>query len=206
MPLVEIAADARYRFDEEAGYLEVCPACGAARESARCSCGHGFERRQRGFLTTRWEPPRLEVALPELCPHCLGEPSRTAALWNRQLTRLRGLMAAEATDLRIEVPVCHRVREPIWAYLALVLSLAAAVMFAVLTPVAAAGGGAWPVTLAIAILAAAAAWRCWRAKSWLRFVRFDHRAYRFAVRRAEYAHAFARANGGRVLGRHGAPE
>jgi hypothetical protein len=45
--------------------------------------------------------------------------------------------------------------------------------------------------LGLAILA-------WRGYAWVRFVGFDHRSYRFRVRRRDYADALARQNGGRV--------
>jgi hypothetical protein len=57
----------------------------------------------------------------------------------------------------------------------------------------------WPV-LAVAALCLYGAVRVHGARGWIRFVRFDHRAYRIAARRAEYAHELAVRNRGRVLG------
>ena len=184
MPVVELATDARWRPD--AGrYVEVCPKCSADRDD--CRCGHDFARLERSFFVTKWTPAVIAVRAPETCPHCGGAPTKKIAVWNRQHTRYR-----EIADHKVYLATCKATREPVWMYLAFVASVTLTVMFGLLA------FAAWQAVVpAVGFLALAVL--SWRAYAWVRFVRFDHRSYRFRVRRRDYADALARANGGRVL-------
>lgn len=194
--------DARYRFDaSEKRHIEVCPACGLDRRHAeeRCPCGREFTRNKRGFFSLKWEPAQIQLRYPARCPHCLGPTEKTIILQNSQYNHWMTGLGPQQTTLAQQVPVCKRVRSPAWLRLALIISVfwlvvaVLALAFAVIDQPWRVWG-AWAV---VGLLSATATAWLWRAQSWIRFTRFDHRAFVFRVRRREYATEFARLNGGR---------
>ena len=115
MHVVSLESDARYRWsDLDNEFQEICTECGLVRRGGdeRCTCGHVFERKKRGFFITKWEPARIEVRFPDLCPHCGGSPSKHIQIWNAQYTKLVGT-SGRATHKKLEVPVCRRARSPL---------------------------------------------------------------------------------------------
>jgi hypothetical protein len=200
MPVVELATDARFRPDGD-GFAEVCTGCGADRGPREtCACGLAFTRLKRGFLVTAWEPAQIAVKLPARCPHCGAKPTRSIAIWDQRFTRAKGLGGAEETYLKIEVPVCARVRQPIWLYLAQIATTVLAVMAVILALLNGAEGvgAAVGVLGVIAALLVYATVRLHRARGWIRFAGFDHRSYRIAARDRDYARQLAELNGGRI--------
>lgn len=206
MYTVSIEADAKYAWDESRGrFVEVCPSCDRERSgpATTCRCGHSFDRSRRGFFTMRWTPADLAVVFPDVCPHCLRPAERRRKLWNAQYTGVRpGGGGVAATHLAVDVPVCRRVRPPLLlSFLQVVVvfflvAMGLGIVFqrwdrAPVLPTVLGG-------LFLLALLAAAVW-LYRANSWLRFSRFDHRSFRLKARRKAYAIALGRLNGGRVI-------
>lgn len=206
MYTVSIEADARYVYDEQRRrFVEVCPDCERERSgaAARCRCGHAFDRARRGFFVAEWQPADLRIAFPDRCPHCLGPTERTRRIWRGQFTSVRGLTPGappRTTNIALDVPVCQRVWPPLLlAFLELVavfffVAVLLALVFRSFEPTT----GGFVGAAAAAALLGAAAWWLRRARSWLRFARFDHRSFVLKARRREYALELARRNGGRV--------
>lgn len=200
MLTVSIELDAKYRWvEDEETYLEVCPACGLDRRGgdARCGCGQVFERKKRGFLVTRWDPAELEVHFPQVCPHCLGPIAKKVTLGNQQYTKALGMFGT-STHKGLSAPVCKRLRAPLLMYFTLVVVGFFFVVAGLMTLFRVMDGVPW-VGLGVTLGLLALFCLVWRHYTWIRFAYFDHRSYRFKVRRADYAHQLARLNKGRVL-------
>ncbi|MEM6995647.1 MAG: hypothetical protein AAF721_34370 [Myxococcota bacterium] len=108
------------------------------------------------------------------------------AVWTRRVTG-----GNEETHLRFEVPTCAKVREPVWARLALLVLIPLLVIFSF----AAFFEASVPAGVLSALLAYAT-WRTWRSVRWVRLVWYDEDHYVFAARRADWLAAFAEVNRG----------
>lgn len=188
--IVSLEQDAAYVRRGDA-YVEVCRSCGAERAGDTCPCGARFERLQRKFLTAAWKPARIEPQMPAVCPHCEGPPSVVRSITMRQPTGINGL-GYTLTRLTVEVPSCRKMLPPFAAYLLFVIAMFWTVVFGL----AAVFGNI--VAVPLLVLAIAGAVAAWRAYGWIRFAGFDHRSFRFRVRRPGYARALADANRGRI--------
>ena len=129
-------------------------------------------------------PTSIRPKLPNVCPHCGAPPthvrgSRRSCRARSASRSLPDVSARAATVCGVHV-ACH---------------LDVLLVVGGLATVFGNLGGTSFTALALAGVRAS-----WRAYSWVRVVRVDHRSMKFRVRRADYAVALADLNGGRVVG------
>ena len=193
MPKVSIEADARWTRDVAAGrYVELCRGCGVRRDEghAACSaCGAPFVRLARRFFAHEWTPAQIDVRFPTECPCCGRPATRTRSYWCSQYTRAR---PPTRTDRKLDVPVCERVRSPLFAWLGMIVSA----VFGVLGLTALLD----PQPGELVVLAASVALFVWsfRVYTRVRFSHFDHRRYVIRARRRAWAEQLAALNDGRM--------
>jgi hypothetical protein len=130
--------------------------------------------------------------IPTTCPHCDGPTEKTRTIRLALPTKYGG-GGAKWSGIIIQFGTCKRVPPPWLSWLGVVTSAFFVVVFGLM---ALFGKLVALVPLGVALVALVA---CWRAYSWLRFVRFDHRSIRLRARRSSYARALADENGGRVV-------
>ena len=190
MPLISLEDDTRYRRDGDR-FVEVCRACQRDLTGDRCACGAERVKPTSNRWVTSWKPTKLRPVMPPACPHCERPGDRLRSITLALPTNVR--RSGGDTRITIEFRSCGRLPPPALSWLGFVTSMFFVVVFALAllfgrTPAL--------VGLVLALLAAIASWR---AFTWLRFARFDHRSIRLRARRRSYATAVADANGGRIL-------
>jgi hypothetical protein len=194
MALVSLEQDKKYRRIDER-YAEICVACGKDRDGneACCACGTEFAKPTSNVLKLAWTPTSLAPNTPDVCPHCDRATERLRSITLSLATAYKGGTSAASSRITIEFGTCRRVPPPYLMWLACITAMFFVVVFGL---AALFGNYVALVPLAFALVALVAAWR---AYSWLRFARFDHRSILLRARRPSYARALADRNGGRVL-------
>lgn len=192
MVAVVIEADARWALDSGSGaYVEICRACRTPRPTGAdtCVCGQAFTRLDRSFFALEWKPAEIALAYPTTCPHCDRPATTVRSYSSYQYTKA---VPRTRSHVILEIPVCDRVRSPLWAWLGIVVTLVFGGVFVI-----ALFEDPAPALVALVVDVALLAW-CLRVYTRVRFASFDHRRYVVKVRNRRWAEEFARLNAGRI--------